>query len=175
MPAASEERRTKIENILKEAATPVTATSLAKTFGVSRQIIVGDIALLRAAGLAIDATPRGYMMSDGHGTNGKHYTIACIHTRENMEDELNAIVDNGCEVLDVVIEHKVYGQLTGMLRIKSRYDVKQFIKKIDESDAPLSSITGGIHIHNLICPDDEAFERVKDELKKLGILFENHK
>ena len=173
MPQTAAKRREKIEKTLRASDAPVTATSLAKTLGVSRQIIVGDIALLRASGFAIDATPRGYMLAEKNKDAGKVYTIACIHDKDHMRDELYAIVDNGCEVLDVVIEHKVYGQLTGMLRLKSRYDVEQFIKKLGESDAPLSTITGGIHIHNLACPDEEAFERVKGQLDQLGILLKS--
>ncbi len=173
MAVGSEERRVKIENVLKEADSPVSATSLAKMLSVSRQIIVGDIALMRAAGLEINATPRGYMLGSKYKEDGFVYTIACIHNDKDMREELYTIVDNGCEVIDVVVEHKVYGQLTGMLHIKSRYDVDQFMDRLDEGDAPLSSITGGIHVHNLRCPSKEDFLRVKEQLKAMGILFES--
>ena len=43
------ERRQKIMASLSQAQVPISASALASQFGVSRQIIVGDIALLRAA------------------------------------------------------------------------------------------------------------------------------
>ena len=44
------ERRTAILGLLETQVEPVNATALARQFSVSRQIIVGDVALLRAAG-----------------------------------------------------------------------------------------------------------------------------
>lgn len=52
-------RRVRILDYLRAAKAPVSATALAKKLSVSRQIIVGDVALLRAAGEAVTATPRG--------------------------------------------------------------------------------------------------------------------
>lgn len=57
-PMRAEERRQAIRELLQRAKQPVSATALAAQFSVSRQIIVGDIALLRAAGADISATPR---------------------------------------------------------------------------------------------------------------------
>lgn len=169
----TETRRNKIIERLSSASGAVSANVLANEFNVSRQIIVGDIALIRASGIGIEATPRGYMLTN-QDNNDKIYTIACVHTLENMKDELYVIVDNGCEVIDVVVEHAVYGQMTGMLKISSRYNADQFVKKLIEATAnPLSTLTGGVHLHNLHCPDDEAFERVRTQLKELGILFES--
>ena len=45
------------------------------------------------------------------------------------------MVDNGCTVLDVIVEHPVYGQLTGQLHLSSRYDVGQFLQKVSRSGA----------------------------------------
>ena len=89
-----------------------------------------------------------------------------------METELNIMVDNGCMVLDVVIEHAVYGQLTGERRLTNRHDVRQFMERIRaEQASPLSALTGGIHLHTLLCPDEEAYERTVKELDEAGILF----
>ena len=137
---------------------------------MSRQVIVGDIALLRAAGNEIIATPRGYCMRTLQ--SGILRTVACVHTRAQIEAELNIFVDNGCSVLDVIIEHPVYGQLTGELRISSRFDVTQFVERVmADKAAPLSSLTGGIHIHNLICPSQEAFDRACEGLRQQGYLY----
>lgn len=165
----AEARRQAILDILRDTCKPVSAGTLAARFSVSRQIIVGDIALLRAGGAEISATPQGYtMVRAGKGILRR---IACQHSGEEMEAELNAIVDQGCTVVDVIVEHPIYGQLTGTLQLASRYDVGQFIQRCTHSDArPLSDLTGGIHLHTLSCPDEEAFVRVREALHQLGVL-----
>ena len=166
----AEERRQAIRELLQRAKQPVSATALAAQFSVSRQIIVGDVALLRAGGLSIAATPRGYMLPEER--SGLIRTLACRHRAGQMEDELNAIVDQGCTVIDVIVEHPIYGQLTGPLQLSSRYDVQQFLKRCASADAqPLSNLTEGIHLHTLSCPDSEAFRRVQQNLRELGILL----
>ena len=115
------QRRRQVLACLQTAQTPLSASHLAAQLGVRRQIIVGDIALLRACGHQIFATPRGYLLQ--RAPQGLRKTVACVHTREQMEQELNLLVDNGCTVLDVIVEHPVYGQLTGSLQLHNRYDV----------------------------------------------------
>ena len=126
-------RRAAILSVLERAEHPVSAAALAREFSVSRQIIVGDVALLRAGGLSIAATPRGYMLPEER--SGLIRTLACRHRADQMEDELNAIVDQGCTVIDVIVEHPIYGQLTGPLQLSSRYDVAQFVDRCRQSDA----------------------------------------
>ena len=164
-------RRARITQRLSQADGPVSAGALARECGVSRQIIVGDIALLRAAGLAVSATPRGYVLA--REERGLLRTVACRHDPAEMETELRAMVDNGCTVLDVIVDHPVYGQLTGPLRLSSRYDVGQFIAQCAQrSAAPLSLLTDGIHLHTLSCPDEAAYTRVCEALRELGMLLE---
>jgi len=165
----AEKRRASILQQLRAASQPVSATALAKTFGVSRQIVVGDVALLRAAGTDITATPRGYVLDQNPG--GLIRQAACCHTASDMETELNIMVDNGCTVMDVVVDHPVYGQLTGALHLKNRYDVQQFILRSSKT-RPLSLLTEGIHLHTLCCPDEAAFLRVCDSLRQAGYLLE---
>jgi uncharacterized protein len=164
------QRREAISDRLKGASTPVSATALAREFGVSRQIIVGDIALLRAGGEPISATPRGYVR-DQVGSGVLH-TVAVQHPDSEMEQELLICVDNGCTVVDVVVEHPVYGQLVGQLQLSSRYDVEQFLNRTRSGSAkPLSDLTGGIHLHRLRCPSEEAYQRVCKQLDEAGFLL----
>ncbi len=168
--AAAERRRGDIVELLSAASGPVSASSLAARFSVSRQIIVGDIALLRASGTDISATPRGYVISRPKA--GLIRTVACVHDMSSLADELNIMVDNGCTVLDVIVEHPVYGQISGRLELSSRYDVMQFCEKLQtEAAPPLSSLTGGVHLHTLLCPDDDAYRRVCTQLRERGIIF----
>ncbi len=167
----AQQRRMAIAQVLERADGPVSAAVLAGEFSVSRQIIVGDIALLRAGGADITATPRGYVIP--HARAGRCYTLACRHEGGQMEEELNAIVDHGCTVLDVVVEHPIYGQLTGQLNLSNRYEVGQFIARCrEEAAAPLSQLTEGIHLHTVLCPDEQALARVRQALRALGVLLE---
>jgi transcriptional regulator of NAD metabolism len=166
----ADERRAEIRKILEQADQPVSASVLAARLGVSRQVIVGDVALLRAGGLDVSATPRGYVMKQA--APGLLRQVACHHDAAGMRSELNVMVDQGCTVLDVIVEHPIYGQLTGSLQMSSRYDVEEFLRRCDRSDArPLSDLTEGIHLHTLACPDEAAFQRVLAALKKLGVLL----
>lgn len=163
-------RREKIDAFLARSEGPVSATALAGRFGVSRQVIVGDVALLRASGADISATPRGYVHAKD--PPGAVRTVACVHTPEEMGRELYAIVEFGGEAVDVIVEHQVYGQLTGALRLRSRYDVDEFLRRVERAGAkPLSDLTGGIHLHTLRAPDEPAMERVLAALEREGFLL----
>lgn len=169
----SNKRRQQIKEKLKDATAPISATALAKELGVSRQIIVGDIALLRAAGEAIHATPRGYVLGHADGVSSeKCQQIVCQHTDDKTEEELNIIVDYGCTALDVIVEHPVYGQLTGTLDISSRYDVKSFLEKVKNAEAhSLCELTDGIHLHTIRYPDEDCFTQMVQALKAAGFLY----
>ncbi|MDE7243167.1 MAG: transcription repressor NadR [Oscillospiraceae bacterium] len=161
------ERRTAILDILNNSTQPVSASALAGHFHVSRQLIVGDIALLRAGGAPVIAAARGYQLQNHSGLLRR---TACRHRSEDMQTELQIMVDNGCTVLDVVVEHPVYGQLTGALQLSSRYDVQQFILRCNAAQ-PLSCLTEGVHLHTLSCPDEAAFRRVEEQLDEAGFLL----
>ena len=164
-------RRKKILEHLSAASGPVSATALAGLFSVSRQVIVGDIALLRASGADITATPRGYVLTKEEV--GLLRTIAVQHTPAQTEQELCIFVDNGCIVEDVIVEHHIYGQIIGQLQLASRYDVSQFMDRLKNGSASvLSSLTAGIHLHTLRCPNDAAFDRACEALREAGLLLE---
>lgn len=166
------ERRQSILEALTAATAPLNATKLAEMHNVTRQIIVADIALLRAAGNNIRAEHRGYVLNKNEGTNKRK--IVCQHNNENMAEELYAIVDMGGEVIDVQVEHSIYGVISADLAISSRYDVDQFIKAINESGSvPLSDLTGGVHVHTISAKNDEVFERICKKLSELGILIQD--
>ena len=165
----AEERRQAILEHLRQSSRPVSAGLLAERFSVSRQVVVGDVALLRASGADISATPRGYVILKAD--RGLIRRVACRHDGRGMEAELCAVVDQGCSVLDVIVDHPVYGQLTGPLQLSSRYDVGQFLSRCAGA-RPLSDLTGGIHLHTLSCPDEDAFRRTRESLAALGVLWE---
>ena len=165
----SEARRRALSERLKGAQGPLSAAALARELSVSRQIIVGDVALLRAAGASVTATPRGYLLD--RPLPGLTRTVACLHSGADMERELTLMVDQGCTVENVIVDHPVYGQLTGPLKLSSRYDISEFIRKVEENSArPLSMLTDGIHLHTLRCPDEDTFQRTLAALEAAGFL-----
>lgn len=166
-----EERRISIIDKLKQASQPISASALAAEYSVTRQIIVADIALLRAAGHSISAKNRGYVLDTN--TSGLIKRIAVNHGKDEVTEELYAVVDNGGKVLDVIVEHSVYGKISVELNISSRYDADVFVSKIRETGAnPLSLLTEGLHIHTLSVPDENALCRIEKRLSELGVLIE---
>lgn len=165
------DRRSLIEQALSQSREPISAANLARRHGVSRQVIVGDIALLRAAGHQIQATPRGYVLVRPAET-GFVGTIACRHDLARMQEELYTVVDLGGTVLDVIVEHAVYGQLVGQLQVASRFDADEFLARITEENAQLlSTVTDGVHLHTVLCKDAEAFDRIRTALDNRGLLY----
>ncbi len=166
------ERRNAILSALVTAGSPLTASSLASMFDVSRQIIVGDISILRAGGHYIEATSRGYIMGDDRATFPFVGTIVCKHDASGVATELNAIVDCGATCIDVTIDHAVYGELTGKLDISTKFDVRLFAERMSGEDRPLSTLSGGLHMHRIGCQNAETFGKVCESLRNLGLLVE---
>ncbi len=167
-------RREQILAILRASSRPVSAAALAAETRVSRQIIVGDIALLRASGTEIQATPRGYLLQsrDEEQAGCLLYTIACRHGADQLAEELYTVVDNGGGLLDVTVEHPVYGQLCGKLHIFSRHDADLFMDTLARNHAEtLCNLTGNLHLHTLACRTEEDYRRILAQLDKKGILF----
>lgn len=177
--SAAAQRRIEIVKILSQSSEAVSASALAAQLKVSRQIVVGDVALLRAAGERITATPRGYLLeraqTDGESGQGRFVgKIACKHhLGDDLARELFTIVDNGGEVVDVIVEHPLYGQIDASLKLASRFDVQAFLDKVEGLKAqPLAVLTDGIHLHTLSCPNEETFQRIVKALGEQGILLE---
>jgi uncharacterized protein len=166
-----EERRSKVLSILKNADGPIKGGELSSVLSVSRQVIVQDVALLRAEGNRIISTPQGYVVLNTNITNVRK-VVAVKHEEENMEDELRTIISLGGRIIDVTIEHKIYGELTGMLMIKSIFDLEEFIKKTNENNSkPLSKLTEGVHIHTVEADNEEIMERILSALREKGYLI----
>ena len=166
------QRGENILRILRESGEPVSAAAIAAKVHVSRQIVVGDVALLRAAGAQIDATPRGYLLRrEAPGYTG---LLACAHsTPQQLLQELYTVVDLGGTGVDVIVENALYGELRGNLNVASRYDADAFLRQAAAApDALLSRLTGGVHLHTIRCPDAEAFERIRDALAAAGLLYQ---
>lgn len=166
----SNERREKILKLLSQSDLPVSASAFAEQFGVTRQIIVSDIAILRAMGNRIISEKRGYY-TEKPDSNMFIETISCRHTEEQTSDEFYAVVDNGGKVLDVIIEHPIYGQISANLNIASRFDADEFVQTAKKHSAvQLCNLTHGLHMHTIAMPDRKAYKRTVERLSQLGIL-----
>jgi transcriptional regulator of NAD metabolism len=168
----AKERRNRLVEKLQKTGAPATGTALAHELGVSRQVIVGDIAILRAAGVEIYATPQGYLLPAARLPSAKTAKIACQHGWDKLADELAIIIDNGGKVLDVIVEHPIYGELKANLMLASRHDLAEFLHNLKNSGAePLSAITGGVHLHTVEVPSPEVLARIEQELEQANILY----
>ena len=167
-----EERRKKILEILASQTEPVSGTSLSKLLGVSRQVIVQDIALLRAVNKNILATTRGYILY--HQEKEKFYRgFYVCHRDEDIKDELYTMIDNGGKVLDIIVEHEVYGQINANLILETRADVDEFCRKLAASthSKPLNIVSGGAHIHTVEGSSEVILNNIERALKEKGYLI----
>jgi len=166
-------RRDQIIELLKASKKPLSGTELAKQLLVSRQVIVQDIALLRAVNKNILSTNKGYILYDSH-TENKSYkrTVLVKHSNEQILDELQTIVDYGGHVLDVVVEHEIYGQITVDLIINNRQDAEEFVKRLnDNKTRPLNELTYGVHYHTIEADREDYLDRIEQQLFLKGYLI----
>lgn len=170
----AKERRKYILDRIGRTDTPVSASALASELSVSRQVIVGDVSILRAEGNDVRATARGYLPERKREQFPFVGTIVCRHDDSGLADELFTIVDYGGTCIDVTIEHAIYGELSGQLNIGSRYEAEQFIEKsrLYPDAKPLSLLSGGLHMHNVGAPSREVFDLICGRLREKGILVE---
>ena len=165
---SGEERRGKIIQRLKESDKPIPGTALAKEFDVSRQVIVQDVALLRANGKNIFSTNRGYLIQEEEETTR---VFKVQHEDDEAEKELTTIVDLGGIVEDVFVYHKVYGVLRAEMNIKSRMDIRNYMEEIHSGKSTLlKNVTAGYHYHTIRADSVEILDMIQEELQKEGFL-----
>ena len=169
-----DKRRDLILSWLKNEGEPLTGQALAQRTNVSRQVIVQDISLLKASGEPIIATSRGYIYMTAKKDDRHTKIIAVSHQQKDTAKELYTIVDFGVTVRDVIVEHPLYGELTGSLMLKNRHDVAMFLDKLQHTKAALlSDLTEGVHLHTLEADTIEQLDHATEALKQLDILLEN--
>lgn len=167
-------RRTAIMEYLREQTSPVSGTELAGQFGVSRQIIVQDVALLRAENRNILSTNKGYILFQPSETrSGCTAVVRVKHTTQQTLEEMQSIVDYGGKMLDVSVDHDLYGLIRMDLVINDLTDAQEFCDKMNRSKSmPLKVLTGDYHYHTIQAPSEKALELMRDELRTKGFLVE---
>jgi hypothetical protein len=167
-------RRELMLQMLQGAKEPIPGSRLAKELGVSRQVIVQDIALLRAVDRNILSTNKGYVLFQS-AQDGVARALHVKHKNAQIEDELNTIVDCGGNVQDVIVEHPIYGQISVDLIIKSRADVVNFVEQVKKYQTkPLNTLTDGEHFHTVNAESEHVLDRIEEALRQKGYLLDNY-
>lgn len=166
------ERRKMILNLMKESKNPLSGGALGAATGVSRQVVVQDIALLRSEGHSILATARGYLLdSPKEAKTSRLFKV--FHDEGRTEEELKLIVDLGGCVEDVMVNHKVYGKVSAPLNIKNRRDVQAFLKNLEMGkSSPLLRVTSGYHFHRISADEAEILDEIEEALRQNDFLTE---
>lgn len=166
------ERRDFILSQIKNSKHPVSGKALAELCNVSRQVIVQDMALIRTAGYDIISTNRGYLLQST--VSAANRILKLQHTDEQLEEELNAIVDLGGNVKNVMVHHKAYGHMEAPLNINSRKKVQDFVATIKNGkSSPLKNITSNYHYHEIEAENEETLDLIEQTLKQKGFLIES--
>ena len=164
------ERRTAIINQIKTSSAPVPGKALAAQYEVSRQVIVQDIALIRAAGHDIISTNRGYILHESHLVER---IFKVKHTDDQVEDELYTIVDLGGRVRNVMVNHRAYGKMSAPLRIRNRRDVAVLLENLKTGKStPLMNVTAGYHFHHVTADSQEILDEIEEHLRQKHLLAE---
>ena len=164
------DRRKKLIFLMRESEQPLSGTQLGQVTGVSRQVVVQDIALLRTEGYPIVSTAKGYLLNEPKCATR---VLKVCHTNEQVEEELTTIVDLGGTVLNVMVNHRVYGRVEAALNIRNRRDVQGFLNDLRTGKSvPLLNVTSGYHFHKISAESEEVLDEIEHALQKKGFLAE---
>lgn len=168
-----EERRNKILKKLQETGTPLSGTALAKAFHVSRQVIVQDIALMRAENYGILSTNKGYLLRSKNNENTQPKRVFFVkHSTEQVLEEFMSVIDLGGKILDVAVEHEIYGQIRVDLLIETANDAEDFYNNLLQCrDNPLKVLTDDCHYHTVAAPSEKLLDLIEEELKRKELLL----
>ena len=168
-----EERRARILQKLKEQGPPLSGTALAKLFHVSRQVIVQDIALMRAENHGILSTNKGYLYRTEETDNIQPKRVFYVkHTTDQVLDEFRIVIELGGKILDVAVEHEIYGQIRVDLLIETPQDAEDFSERLRNCrDNPLKVLTDDCHYHTVAAPSEKLLDLIQQELQQKGFLL----
>ena len=165
-----QERREHILKLLQTSTEAISGSQLAKMFGVSRQVIVQDIALLRAVNKNILSTARGYLLYCRENQKVNR-CFPVWHNTSQIKEELYCIVDLGGKMLDVIVSHPIYGTISADLVINNRKDADEFVRKVEEKQTiPLKELTNDFHFHTVEADTIEQLDAIELALKNAGYL-----
>ena len=167
-----EQRRTEIRRMLQQSQQPLTGTALANALHVSRQVIVQDIALMRAEHLPILSTNKGYLLRpDDVRLQQPKRVFFVRHTTEQVLEEFMTVIDLGGRILDVAVEHELFGPIRADLLIENAQDARDFVTRLGACrDNPLKVLTDDCHFHTVAAPSEKLLDLIESELRSRGFL-----
>ena len=167
-----EQRRTEIRRMLQQSQQPLTGTALANALHVSRQVIVQDIALMRAEHQPILSTNKGYLLRpDDVRLQQPKRVFFVRHTTEQVLEEFMTVIDLGGRILDVAVEHELYGPIRADLLIENAQDARDFVTRLGACrDNPLKVLTDDCHIHTVAAPSEKLLDLIESERRSRGFL-----
>lgn len=164
------ERRSEILSCLSNSGQPVSAGALSAKFGVSRQIIVQDIAILRAEGSEVISTSRGYLVD---ADNRAERVIKCRHTLDELVAEGEIIISLGGRVEGIFVNHRIYGRISAPLNLVTMTDVEELHRSlVSGASKPLMSVTDGYHYHTVSADSERTLDEIENALREKGFLVE---
>ena len=164
------ERRAEILSFIGNSKQPVSASALSEKFGVSRQIIVQDIAILRAEGNEVISTSRGYITD---ADSRKERVIKCRHSLDELADEGEIIISLGGRVENIFVNHRIYGKITASLNLVTKTDVEELHRSLlAGASKPLMSVTDGYHYHTISAESESVLDEIENRLREKGYLIE---
>lgn len=164
------ERRAEILSLIGNSQNPVAANFLSEKYSVSRQVIVQDIAILRAQGYGVISTNRGYVL--GSGLRAER-VFKCRHTLQELIDESDIIISRGGRVEDITVNHRVYGKISARLELSTpRHAEELYRSLVSGASKPLMSVTDGYHYHTVSAESEQTLDEIEDALRAAGYLIE---
>ncbi len=165
------ERREKIRKDLKKSLKAIKGSEFAKKYKVSRQVIVQDIALLRAVGEQILSTAGGYIYFSFHMDKPKR-VFAVKHTTADISKEISAVIRSGGTLLNVFITHPIYGDLVADMIIGDKKQMNEYVGKCEKVKfIPLMALTGEVHYHTVEASCEDNLDEIEKSLEDLGFLL----
>lgn len=164
------QRREEILSLIGNSRNPVSANFLSEKYSVSRQVIVQDIALLRAQGYGVISTNRGYVLGSGLGAQR---VFKCRHTLQELIRESEIIISRGGKVEDIMVNHRVYGKISARLELSEpRHAEELYRSLVSGASKPLMSVTDGYHYHTVSADSEQTLDGIESALREAGFLIE---
>ncbi len=166
----AEKRREEILSLIGNTDNPIAANALSAKFAVSRQVIVQDIAILRANGYDVISTNKGYLLNSNVRASRVY---KCRHTFDEIVEEGMIIIEAGGKIDDIFVNHRVYGRISARLDLQNRTHVEELYRSlVSGASKPLMSVTDGYHYHTVTAESEEVLDEIEKRLRLRGFLIE---
>ncbi len=166
----ADKRRQEILSLLGNTDNPIPANVLKERLGISRQVIVQDIAILRANGYDIISTNRGYVLNSKAKASR---VFKCRHNFEELVEEGALILDGGGRIEDIFVNHRIYGRISARLGLYNKTHVEELYRSlVSGASKPLMSVTDGYHYHTVTADSESALDEIEQKLRLRGFLIE---